>query len=130
MPCIYCKPRSNPSHNPNYMDVDTSQAPRKAALVEVPISRQINNNFDILNSNGYVKSTSNRKRQHEDVDWDIVIQGMTTDAMVISQSQDWMKPNENTEPEKELTTDKKKRFRGDSGELQTELYNDEGKMNM
>ena len=131
MPCIYCKPRSNPSHNPNYMDVDTSQAPRsKAALVEVPISRQINNNFDILNSNGYVKSTSNRKRQHEDVDWDIVIQGMTTDAMVISQSQDWMKPNENIEPEKGLATDKKKRFRGDSGELQTELYNDEGNMNM
>jgi ribosomal protein S8 len=113
------------------MDVDTSQAPRsKAALVEVPISRQINNNFDILNSNGYVKSTSNRKRQHEDVDWDIVIQGMTTDAMVISQSQDWMKPNENIEPEKGLATDKKKRFRGDSGELQTELYNDEGNMNM
>ena len=97
-------------------------------------SRRLNNNFDEINNNNDVaKASSSRKRNHEDVDWDIVIQGMTTDAMVISQCHDWMKANENTEPEREMTTYNKKRYRIDSDSKapnDAQYNHDEGKMNM
>jgi len=96
----------------------------------VPVSRKLNK-LETINSNNYAtKGSSSRKRNHDDVDWDIVIQGMTTDAMVISQSIDWMKTNENAEPEKETTTYNKKRYRIDSTESTGDQYNEEGNMNV
>ena len=97
----------------------------------MPALRRVHNNFNAVNNNYHAaKATSSRKRDHADVDWDTVIQGMTTDAMVISQSHEWIKANENTEPEKETTTHNKKRYRLDLRAPNDPQYNDEGKMNI